>query len=58
MEISVNKMKFIWLCAWVVIFSTPVHAAELKVGVVNAAIALWDFLFGDDDEDEDEGVKK
>jgi len=31
---------------------------DTAVGVVNAAIALWDFLFGDDDEDEDEGVKK
>ena len=33
-------MKFIWMCAWVVIFSTPVHAAELKVGVVNAAAVM------------------
>ena len=33
-------MKFIWLCAWVVAFSTPVHAAELKVGVVNAAAVM------------------
>ena len=34
-------MKFIWLCAWVILFSTPVvHAAELKVGVVNAAAVM------------------
>ena len=33
-------MKFIWLCAWVILFSTPVYAAELKVGVVNAAAVM------------------
>ena len=33
-------MKFIWLCAWVILFSTSVHAAELKVGVVNAAAVM------------------
>ena len=33
-------MKFIWLFAWVILFSTPVHAAELKVGVVNAAAVM------------------
>jgi outer membrane protein len=33
-------MKFIWLCVWVAIFSAPVHAAELKVGVVNAAAVM------------------
>jgi outer membrane protein len=33
-------MKFIWLCAWVILFSTPVCAAELKVGVVNAAAVM------------------
>jgi outer membrane protein len=33
-------MKFIWLCVLVAAFSTSVHAAELKVGVVNAAAVM------------------
>lgn len=35
-----KKMKCIWLCVWVAVFSTPIHAAELKVGVVNAAAVM------------------
>ena len=33
-------MKFIWLCLWIAVFSTPTYAAELKVGVVNAAAVM------------------
>jgi outer membrane protein len=33
-------MKFIWLCLWIAVFSTPAYAAELKVGVVNAAAVM------------------
>ena len=33
-------MKFIWLCVLVAIFSAPIHAAELKIGVVNAAAVM------------------
>lgn len=40
MESSVKKMKFIWLCVLVAIFSAPIHAAELKIGVVNAAAVM------------------
>ena len=35
-----KKMKFIWLCVLVAIFSAPIHAAELKIGVVNAAAVM------------------
>ena len=35
-----KKMKFIWLCLWIAVFSTPAYAAELKVGVVNAAAVM------------------
>ena len=33
-------MKFIWLCVWVAVFSAPIYAAELKIGVVNAAAVM------------------
>jgi outer membrane protein len=33
-------MKFIWLCLWIAVFSTPSYAAELKIGVVNAAAVM------------------
>jgi outer membrane protein len=33
-------MKFIWLCVWVAVFSSPIYAAELKIGVVNAAAVM------------------
>jgi outer membrane protein len=36
----VKKMKFIWLCLWIAVFSTPSYAAELKIGVVNAAAVM------------------
>jgi len=36
----VKKMKLIWLCVWVAAFSAPIHAAELKIGVVNAAAVM------------------
>jgi outer membrane protein len=36
----VKKMKFIWLCVWVAVFSAPIYAAELKIGVVNAAAVM------------------
>lgn len=35
-----KKMKYIWLCVWVAVFSTSIHAAELKIGVVNAAAVM------------------
>lgn len=35
-----KKMKFIWLCVWVAVFSSPIYAAELKIGVVNAAAVM------------------
>lgn len=35
-----KKMKFIWLCLWIAVFSTPSNAAELKIGVVNAAAVM------------------
>ncbi|MFT7235355.1 MAG: outer membrane protein [Methylophagaceae bacterium] len=34
------KIKFILLCLWVAVFSTPSYAAELKIGVVNAAAVM------------------
>lgn len=33
-------MKLIWLCVWIAAFSMPIHAAELKIGVVNAAAVM------------------
>lgn len=33
-------MKFIWLCLWVAVYSSPSYAAELKIGVVNAAAVM------------------
>lgn len=33
-------MKFIWLSLWIAAFSTPSYAAELKIGVVNAAAVM------------------
>lgn len=40
MERSVKRMKLIWLCICVAVISAPVHAADLKIGVVNAAAVM------------------
>lgn len=34
------RIKFILLCLWVAVFSVPSYAAELKIGVVNAAAVM------------------
>jgi len=36
----VKRMKLIWLCICVAVISAPVHAADLKIGVVNAAAVM------------------
>ncbi len=35
-----KKMKLIWFCVWMAIFTAPIHATELKIGVVNAAAVM------------------